>query len=89
MIDERLLAVYIVTNKRNGTLYTGVSSHLVRRVWEHRSGVVPGFAEKYGLTRLVWFEPFGDLGLARLRERRIESWRRAWKLELIEAGNPN
>jgi putative endonuclease len=80
--------VYILASKRNGTLYTGVTNDLIRRVWEHKNDQADGFTRKYGVKTLVWFEPFGDIGEAILREKRIKRWRRAWKIELIEAGNP-
>ncbi|QYJ00912.1 GIY-YIG nuclease family protein [Thalassovita mediterranea] len=81
--------VYIVTNKRNGTLYTGVTSDLVGRVWQHRHGYFAGFSRKYGCTQLVWFETHDDIKEAIAREKRIKRWKRAWKLELIETGNPD
>ena len=81
--------VYIVTNRRNGTLYTGVTSDLAGRIWQHRHGHYPGFSKKYGCNRLVWFETHDDIREAIAREKRIKRWRRDWKLELIEAGNPD
>ncbi len=81
--------VYILASERNGTLYVGVTSDLVRRVWEHREGAVPGFTSKYGVKSLVWFEPHDDIESAIRREKAIKKWRRAWKLSLIEETNPN
>ncbi|MEL6828444.1 MAG: GIY-YIG nuclease family protein [Pseudomonadota bacterium] len=81
--------VYILASKRNGTLYTGITNDLSRRVWEHKNGYAKGFADKYGVKTLVWFEHHFDVGAAISREKRIKHWRRAWKLELIEASNPN
>ncbi len=79
--------VYIMTNKKYGTLYTGVTNDLVRRVHEHKEGEVEGFTRKHGLKRLVWFECFDDIEHAISREKRIKRWRRDWKLKLIEADN--
>jgi putative endonuclease len=64
-----------------------VTSDLVKRVWEHRNGVVPGFTEKYGCKLLVWFEAFDDVQQARQREMQMKEWKRAWKVELIEEQN--
>ncbi|WP_018146725.1 GIY-YIG nuclease family protein [Henriciella marina] len=79
--------LYIVTNKRNGTLYTGVTSDLTARIWQHRNGHYPGFSRRYGCTRLVWFETHDDISEAIAREKRIKRWRRDWKLALIEKDN--
>jgi putative endonuclease len=81
--------VYLVTNKRNGTLYAGVTSDLVRRAWEHRNGVVEGFTARYGLKRLVWYERHEDIRTAIQRERTIKHWSRAWKVRLIHQNNPD
>lgn len=80
--------VYIVTNRRNGTLYTGVTNDLKRRIWEHRNKVQSGFTAQYGLNQLVYFEEFRDIRLAIDREKQIKSGSRAKKLRLIEAENP-
>jgi putative endonuclease len=80
--------VYILANRRNGTLYVGVTSDLIRRVWEHRSGAVNGFTRDYGLHSLVFAEFHETMADAILREKRIKKWRRVWKLELIEEHNP-
>ncbi|MGH7025657.1 MAG: GIY-YIG nuclease family protein [Caulobacteraceae bacterium] len=80
--------VYILASKRNGTLYTGVTTNLLRRVWEHREGVLPGFTKTYGVKMLVWCEVHGDVLEAIAREKAIKRWRREWKLALIEAENP-
>ena len=82
------IAVYILASKRNGTLYTGVTSDLPPRVQLHREGQVPGFTQTYGCKLLVWFEQHNYMHEAIKREKQIKRWRRAWKLELIEAGNP-
>ena len=88
MNEERVIAVYILASQRNGTLYTGVSGHFVRRVYEHRIGKGSPFTRKYHVTRLVWFEVHDWLDGARLREKRIKEWKRAWKIALIEKDNP-
>ena len=81
-------AVYILASKRNGTLYIGVTSDLVKRVWEHRNDVREGFSKRYGVHRLVWFELYADMPSAIAREKAIKKWRRGWKIELIEKENP-
>jgi predicted GIY-YIG superfamily endonuclease len=80
-------AVYILANKRNGTLYTGVTSNLVRRVWEHRQASVPGFSGRYGCKLLVWFELAETMDAAITREKQIKAGSRARKLALIEERN--
>jgi putative endonuclease len=85
---ERIFYVYIMASQRNGTLYTGVTSNLSRRVYEHREGLIKGFTSKYGVTMLVWYEDFPTADEAITSEKRIKRWRRAWKLELIEKLNP-
>ena len=80
--------VYILTNKRNGTLYVGATSNLAQRIWQHREGLVEGFASKYGLMMLVWHQHFDNLHDARRREVQMKGWKRAWKIELIEKTNP-
>jgi putative endonuclease len=81
--------VYILANRRNGTLYIGVSSDLQKRIWEHRTGAVPGFARRYGCKSLVWYQAYDQLDGARARELQMKEWRRAWKLRLIEETNPD
>ena len=80
--------VYIMTDKRNGTLYTGVTNNLTRRVYEHKHKLVEGFTSKYGLSRLVYYEVFDDIRLAIAREKQIKGWLRVRKSALIEAKNP-
>ena len=75
--------VYILASKRNGTLYTGVTSDLVQRVWQHKNGVVEGFTKRYGVHLLVWFEIHETMASAIAREKAIKEWKRAWKIELI------
>lgn len=81
--------VYIVTNQKRGTLYIGVTSDLERRIYEHREGRTPGFASKYGCNQLVWYEEHGSIGTAIQREKSLKRWYRQWKIELIEAMNPD
>ena len=81
--------VYIMTNRPDGVLYVGVTSDLLRRVHEHRTGAIVGFTKRYNLHRLVWFEEHGTAEQAILREKRIKRWRRAWKVRLIAERNPD
>jgi putative endonuclease len=81
--------VYIMASKRNGTLYTGVTSNLIKRVWQHKSGETPGFTFKYKVNRLVYYEIYEDILEAIKREKNIKSWKRSWKLYLIEEKNLN
>ncbi len=81
-------AVYILASCRNGTLYTGVTSNLPKRVWEHKNDVVRGFTQRYRVHNLVWFELHDTMGSAIQREKAIKNWKRAWKLALIERSNP-
>jgi putative endonuclease len=80
--------VYMLASRPRGTVYIGVTGDLVRRVSEHRSGAVPGFTRRYGVSRLVWFEIFGDVNAAIQREKTLKHWLRAWKIALIERNNP-
>ena len=80
--------VYIMTNRRNGTLYTGVTNDLLRRVWEHREGVADGFTKRYRLKSLVYFERHETIAAAIQREHNIKHWPRRWKAGLILAANP-
>ena len=82
-------AVYIMASKRNGTLYTGVTSDLVKRVWQRRSGMTDGFTKRYRCKLLVWYEAGGDMEHAILREKQIKAGSRTAKLKLIEAHNPD
>ena len=81
--------VYILASRRNGTLYVGVTSDLVKRVWEHRNDMVAGFTQRYRVHSLVWFEQHDTMQSAISREKAIKEWKRRWKLELIEQLNPN
>jgi putative endonuclease len=79
--------VYILASRRNGTLYTGVTSDLEGRIWQHKHDIMSGFARKYDCKLLVWFETHNEIGEAIRREKQIKRWHRAWKLRLIEEGN--
>jgi len=79
---------YIMSNRPNGTLYVGVTTDLPRRAWEHREGAVDGFTKRYGLKRLVWFEPHDDIRDAIAREKSLKHWSRADKIRLIQNANP-
>lgn len=81
-------AVYILASQRNGTLYIGVTSDLVQRIWQHKNDAVEGFTEKYGVHSLVYFELLDDMLNAITREKQLKKWNRAWKLVLIEKQNP-
>jgi putative endonuclease len=81
-------SVYILASKRNGTLYVGVTSDLVKRTWQHKNDLVEGFTKKYKVHDLVWYELVDDMASAILREKQIKEWKRQWKLELIEKLNP-
>ena len=81
--------VYFITNKRDGTLYAGVTSNLPRRIFEHREGQVEGFSKRYGLKMLVYHERFDDIRDAIQREKAIKHWPRAWKVRLLHTMNPN
>ena len=80
--------VYILASRRNGTLYIGITSDLVRRIWEHRNKSNLGFTSIYNVNQLVYFEEFDDVGFAIHREKRLKKWPRKWKLKLIESVNP-
>ena len=80
--------VYMMTNRRNGVLYTGVTTDLPRRAYEHREGLVDGFTKRYGLKLLVYYECFDDVRDAIQREKNIKHWPRAWKVRLIHGFNP-
>ena len=80
--------VYILASRRNGTLYIGVTSDLIKRTWEHKNKAVEGFTKRYGVDNLVYFEQFNDSENAIKREKRLKKYNRKWKLELIEKENP-
>ena len=81
--------VYIMSNKPNGTLYVGVTSNLHARAWQHRTGAVPGFTSRYGLTKLVWYERHEQMAEAINREKQLKAGNRAGKIRLIEESNPH
>lgn len=79
--------VYILASRRHGTLYTGVTSDLVQRVWQHKNDLVEGFTKRYGVHTLVWYELCPNMEIAIAREKAIKEWKRAWKIELIQESN--
>ncbi|HEU0215155.1 MAG TPA: GIY-YIG nuclease family protein [Stellaceae bacterium] len=81
--------VYILASKPFGTLYTGMTSDLVRRVWEHKIKAVSGFAARYGVDQLVWFEVHATAEAAITREKQLKEWKRDWKINLIMRTNPD
>jgi putative endonuclease len=81
-------AVYLLASQRNGTLYTGVTSDLVKRVYEHKHDLADGFTRRYGVKMLVWYELTTDISSAIQREKQIKKWNRLWKLRLVDQGNP-
>jgi len=88
MVKTGSYYIYILSNARDGTLYTGITNDLIRRVYEHKSGEIGGFTKKYKTNKLVYFEETADVQSAITREKRIKKWRRSWKIELIEKSNP-
>ena len=80
--------VYIMASQRHGTLYVGVTNNLIRRVYEHREKITPGFTSKYNVNRLVWFDQTDNIEAAIQHEKRLKHWQRAWKIEMIEKANP-
>ena len=85
----KLPCVYLLASRRNGTLYVGVTSNLVQRVWQHKHDLVGGFTSRYGVHTLVWYERHETMASAIAREKALKEWKRAWKLALIEQGNPD
>ena len=81
--------VYILASRKHGTLYIGVTNDLVRRVYEHKKDVIRGFTSRYRVHLLVWFESYDDITNAITREKELKTWRREWKINLIETSNPN
>ncbi len=88
-MGEKQPAVYILASRRNGTLYTGVTSDLIKRIWEHKNDVVEGFTQRHGVHLLVYFEQHVTMEAAITRERQIKKWNRSWKLRLVEERNPD
>jgi putative endonuclease len=87
-MNEKAFFVYILASERNGTLYTGVTSDLIKRIWQHKNDEVDGFTKKYQVHTLVWLEAHENAESAITREKQIKEWKRKWKLELIEKSNP-
>ena len=85
---DRKPCVYILASQRNGTLYIGVTSNLVKRIWEHKTNTVKGFTKKYSVHTLVWYEVHEKMDSAIQREKILKKWRRKWKIGLIESFNP-
>ena len=88
MPNDRYYYVYILASKRNGTLYVGFTTNLIKRIWEHKNNIVKGFTEKYQIHSLVYYEQFEDKDEALKREKLLKKWHRKWKLDLIEKENP-
>lgn len=88
MFELKDFYIYILASQRNGTLYIGVTSNLIRRIWEHKEGIVEGFTKKYSVKNLVYYEKHDTADSAIHREKRLKEWKRQWKLELIENFNP-
>lgn len=89
MVVVNTYYVYVLASKRNGTLYIGVTNNLERRVYEHKHNIVKGFTAKYNVHQLVYYEQTSDIAAAIEREKQLKKWNRQWKLELIEAINPD
>ena len=87
-MDRRQPCVYMLASKHNGTLYIGVTSDLIKRVWQHRNQVVKGFTSRHRIHDLVWYEQHETMESAILREKQLKEWKRVWKLRLIEGENP-
>jgi len=85
---QKAYCVYILASARNGTLYVGVTSNLLQRVWQHKEGLADGFTKKYEISSLVWYEQHDSAESAITREKQIKKWNRMWKIRLIEATNP-
>jgi putative endonuclease len=88
MRSERHPCAYMLASGHYGTLYVGVTSDLIGRLHQHRNGALPGFTRRYGVHRLVWYEPFGEMERAIAREKQLKRWHRDWKINLIERENP-
>jgi len=87
-MGQKIGYVYILASRRNGTLYVGVTSNPVKRIWQHKEDLTPGFTTRYGIKKLVHLESHDSILEAIIREKRIKKWRRSWKIELIEQENP-
>lgn len=89
MTNTKQYFVYILASQRNGTLYIGVTSDLVKRVWQHKNKLADGFTKKYGVDKLVYFETTSDVISAIEREKQLKNWHRQWKINLIQSKNPD
>ena len=89
MPPDKHFHVYMLASATNGTLYIGVTSDLVKRVWQHKEGLADGFTKQYGVKTLVWYEPQGSAEAAIKREKQLKKWNRTWKIQLIEDKNPH
>lgn len=88
MHEHKVYCVYLLASKPYGTLYIGVTSNLVGRIWQHKECVFEGFTKKYGVHHLVWYDTFGDVRIAIQREKTMKHWSRQWKINLTERDNP-
>ena len=88
LMKQKSPCVYLLANKPNGVLYLGVTSDLIKRVWQHKNALVDGFSKKYNVHHLVWFEQHQSMESAITREKNIKKWKREWKARLIEEDNP-
>jgi putative endonuclease len=86
---DAFIAVYMMSNRKHGTLYIGVTGNLRQRIWQHREGVIEGFTKKYGLKRLVWYEQHESMIAAIQREKSLKRYQRDWQTNLIERDNPH
>jgi putative endonuclease len=86
--NENRYYLYILASKRNGTLYIGVTSNLIKRIYEHKNNLIEGFTKKYNIHNLVYYEMTEDVNIALSREKQLKIWKRNWKIELIEKNNP-
>jgi putative endonuclease len=84
----KLPAVYILASRKHGTLYVGVTSDIVKRIWEHKNDSAKSFTNRYGVHALVWYEQHETMGSAIAREKAIKEWKRDWKVEMIDCSNP-
>ncbi|MDD4477244.1 MAG: GIY-YIG nuclease family protein [Patescibacteria group bacterium] len=89
MYKKRKYYTYILSNKKNGTLYVGITNNLIRRIYEHKNNLVGGFTKKYDIHNLVYYEQYDSVDDAISREKQMKKWNRKWKIELIEKDNPN
>jgi putative endonuclease len=85
---EKAFCVYILASARNGTLYIGVTSNLIQRIWQHKEGIIGGFSKEHDVKQLVWYEQHESAESAIQREKQIKKWKREWKVRLVETDNP-